>query len=256
MENLQNLETMIDSAYEELHHRGETLQNDAGDLESLVERAGHVEWNGDGSLDRVQQQLAEVGKSLDAVQAQRAKIRDLELEVDAAAELPALCAPSEPMLSIQVSKQSPKNAIEMNHADYTGLGAYYMCLESGSLFYDSQSTIQNTPEPCVPVPALNPEGSGAEWDRLEDFEIPSGYPNVMSFKAWRESDEGDGSVAEYLVYAEENGYSGIHADWKYRNECELDEYISNFVRGVEIGDLSDCGIAHEGFEGVKIELID
>ena len=157
------------------------------------------------------------------------------------------------MLHLKIKRDALESAIRNNPADSQYYWSQHLCPETGDIVSLSSTEDGDRYDILIPLPSMNPEGSGEEIDRFQEFsenppESMRGFPDYVESDANGQDD--------YLSYAEDNGWETVRSDWDDWEADHCDFLISEFVNNVRTGSADGCSLSFdETFPEVNIELI-
>ena len=130
-------------------------------------------------------------------------------------------------------------AIEDNPADSQYYWSQHLCPHTGDIV-----SLSNTEDPrgykiLIPLPSLNPEGSGEEFDRFQEFSEQSPVEGLENY-----SDSGLDREA-YFSYAEKAGWTTVQADWESSEKEALDYLIDEFVSNIATGSADGASLSFD-----------
>lgn len=140
-------------------------------------------------------------------------------------------------------------AIQDNPADSQYYWSAHLNLETGDILNISNTTPDHhITEALVPLPSMDPEGSGQELERFQEFtENP---PDGIEIETYNNYDEDRDA---YFGYAESAGWHTVQKDWEESEAAHCDFLIDEFVDGLKTGNLEICH-NFEGCSPTEVEL--
>lgn len=160
------------------------------------------------------------------------------------------------MLELKLSELN--DAIQNNPANTEYLWSTHLCPDTGTLVNLSSTENGDRYEVLIPVPSMDPEGSGEESTRFQEFseEPPEDvavtcYQGFCESSAYREYPENrDG----YFEYAKAEGWTSVEDDWENWETEHLDYIRQEWIDGLKTGNLDSLTIL-DACPSVEIVLV-
>lgn len=104
----------------------------------------------------------------------------------------------------------------------------------------------------IPMPAMDPEGSGEENERFDEFSknapgIPFAGDQIMSYSDARNENDDIYDRDDYIAYAIAAGWESINEEWEEAEKEHRSFIIAEWVEGLKYRNVDSLG--HEPLEG-------
>ena len=162
------------------------------------------------------------------------------------------------MLKIETSELNA--AIINNPANSEYQWSAHLCPETGNLVNLSSTEDGSRYETLIPLPSMDPEGSGEELDRFDEFSQhpPAniqligllGYQEFLSEPPYGFEENREG----YFEYAESKGWTEVREDWDTWEAEHLDFIRDEWIDGLKYGNLNSINCL-DIISPVEIELV-
>ena len=159
---------------------------------------------------------------------------------------------------LKLQKSEINAAIVNNPANAQYQWSTHLCPETGNLVNLSSTENGSLYETLIPLPSMDPEGSGEELDRFDEFsQHPPANIKLMSYHEFQSSDEipkYDPDRYGYIEYAKDSGWDSIETDWDTSESEHLDFIRDAWISGLKTGNLDSVN-SFETVSPVEIVLV-
>lgn len=154
-------------------------------------------------------------------------------------------------MKIKMKRKVLADAISNNPADSQYYWSQHLCPHTGDIVSLSNTEDGRRYQTLIPLPSMNPEGSGDEIDRFQEFsETPPDSVKIADY-----ADSGL-DIDAYMEFAKGLGWDTVKADWENWEQAHLDFLINEFVDNIQTGSADGCSLSiDDDFPEVHIEFI-